>query len=91
MDSGKDDLARNTDRNGNPNVFNLNWNGEQLKLNGNNAKPAKQWNGNNKFVFRFRKYFLFPRSQIAVFLLFFAFGEVALLAYRQAGERDTSE
>ena len=51
MDSGKDDLARNTDRNGDPNVFNLNWNGEQLKLNGNNAKPDNRWNRENGFAF----------------------------------------
>jgi Tol biopolymer transport system component len=68
LGSEKDGIAYITDRNGNPNVFNLNWNGEQLKLNGNNAKPSKKWNSDNKFVFRFRKSILFPRLHIAVFL-----------------------
>jgi hypothetical protein len=48
-----------TDRNGDLNVFNLNWNGDELKLNGNNAEPENRWNPDNKFVFRFRKSILF--------------------------------
>lgn len=57
-----------TDRDGDPNVFNLNSNGDQLELNGNNARFDNKWNSGNRFVFRSRKSFLFPRlSEIAVF------------------------
>jgi len=52
--SVKDGPAYITDRNDNPNVFNLSTNGEQLELNGNNAKPSNRWNTDNKFVFRVR-------------------------------------
>ena len=48
-------IVHTTDRNGDPNVFNLNHNGDQPKLNANNAKSDKRWNSNNKFVFRYRK------------------------------------
>ena len=68
LSSGKDGIAYITDRNDYPNVFNLNTNGEQLGINGNNAKPENRWNADNKFVFRFRKSILFRVSQIAVFL-----------------------
>ena len=44
-----------TDRNGDPNVFNLNTNGDQLELNGNIAEPGRKWDSDRKFVFRFRK------------------------------------
>lgn len=64
-------IAYITDRNGNPNVFNLNWNGEQLKLNANSAKSGKHWNDNNQFVFRFRKSFLFRAFKSAVFFQIF--------------------
>lgn len=47
-----------TDRDGNPNVFNLNRDEDELKLNANNAKSENRWNPNNQFVFRLRKYFL---------------------------------
>ena len=64
----KDGSGHIMDRDGNPNVFNLNSNGDQLKLNGNHAKPENRWNADNKFVFRFRKTFLFPALYRAVFL-----------------------
>ncbi len=48
-----------TDRDGNPNVFNMNRNADGLWLNTNNAKPSNRWNSNNEFVFRLRKYILF--------------------------------
>lgn len=49
------------DSDGNPNVFNLNSNGEQLKLNANNAKPDMHWNSDNHWVFSARNYALFTR------------------------------
>lgn len=58
--SGTDGTIYVTDKGGNPNVFNLNRNGDELWLNGNNAKPSNRWNANNKFVFRTRKSILFP-------------------------------
>lgn len=57
-----------TDRDGNPNVFNLNSDGAKLKLNGNNAKPSNRWNANNKFMFLLRKSFLFWTHLCPVFL-----------------------
>ena len=44
-----------TDRDDNPNVFNLNADDARLKLNTNNAKPTNRWNHNNRFVFLSRK------------------------------------
>ena len=44
-----------TDRNGNPNVFNLERNEDGLWLNNNWAKPENRWNSDYKFVFRLRK------------------------------------
>lgn len=64
-----DGAAYIADRDGDPNVFNLNHDGAKLKLNANNAKPDNRWNADNHFVFRLRKSFLFPRSQGAVFLI----------------------
>ena len=52
---GTDGTAYIIDRDGNPNVFNLNRNDDDLWLNTNNAKPANRWNADNKFVFRTRK------------------------------------
>ena len=55
--SGSDNgwhLAHNADANGNPKVFNLNHNEDDLWLNTNNAHPDNHWNGNNRFVFRRR-------------------------------------
>lgn len=57
-----------TDCDSNPNVFNLNTNGVQLKLNGNNAKPGNRWNSDNELVFCSRKYFLSAALWLAVFL-----------------------
>ena len=62
-----DGVAHKTDSDGNPNVFNLNENGDQLKFNGNNAKPDNKWNSDNKFVFRFRKSFLFRAYNVRFF------------------------
>jgi len=47
------------DPGGNPNVFKLNRDGDDLWLNNNWANPENQWNPNNEFVFRARKCFLF--------------------------------
>ena len=58
-----------TDRDGNPNVWNVNANDGKRWLNVNNAKPTNRWNADNKFVFRSRNFFLFPPSlELAVFL-----------------------
>ena len=78
MGSGSDGIADTTDRNDNPNVFNLNWNGEQLNLNGNNAKPDNRWNADNEFVFRFRNCVLSVALGVAVFL--FRIGKALLPA-----------
>jgi len=51
-----------TDRNGNPNVFNLNHNDNGFWLNNNIAKPDNKWNPENEFLFRLRKYFFFRTS-----------------------------
>jgi hypothetical protein len=48
-----------TDRDGNLNVFNLNSEGDKLKLNTNNARPDNRWNSNNQFLFCSRKLVLF--------------------------------
>ncbi len=79
MGSGIDGVAHIADRDGNPNVFNLNEDGGELKLNANNAKPDNRWNSDNRFVFRLRKSFL-SRALLegAVFLLWI--GEALLPA-----------
>ena len=46
-----------TDRNGNPNVFNMKHNDDGLWLNNNWAKPDNKWDADNEFMFRLRKYF----------------------------------
>ncbi len=52
MDSDMDGILYETDRDGSPNVFNLNGNDDGLWLNGNNwAKPDNRWNPDNQFVF----------------------------------------
>lgn len=66
--SGTDGTAYRIDRDGNPNVFNLNADDEQLKLNGNIAKPGNRWNADIRFVFLSRKYILFRILYGAVFL-----------------------
>lgn len=47
-----------TDRNGNPNVFNVEHNDSGLWLDNNWAKPDNRWNADNKIVFSLRKYYL---------------------------------
>lgn len=42
------------DRDDDPTLFSLAWNGELLILNGYYAKPYSRWDGHNEFVFRFR-------------------------------------
>lgn len=68
--SGMDGVAHTADRDGNPNVFNLNRNDDDLWLNDNNAKPSNRWDADNQFVFRSRKSLLFRPSILcrAVFL-----------------------
>lgn len=52
MDGGMDGISYETDRDGEPNVFNLNRNNADLWLDGNNwAKPDNRWNADNRFVF----------------------------------------
>src|SRR3989344_706175 len=48
-----------TDHEGDPNVFNLNRNGERLRLDANLVEPTNGWSHDNKFVFCFRKCILF--------------------------------
>jgi hypothetical protein len=57
------------DPDGNPNVFKLNRDGDDLWLEGNWANPENQWNPNNEFVFRLRKYFLFRDYNARFFFL----------------------
>lgn len=71
-----DGVPHNTDSDGNPNVFNLERNDDGLWLNNDWAKPDKDWNPDNKFVFRLRNYFLFRDLYIAVFL--FRVGKIFL-------------
>jgi hypothetical protein len=67
--SGIDGAAYINDSDGNPNVFNVNRNGDGKSwLNDNWAKPDNRWNSNNEFVFRLRKCFLPAASKVAVFL-----------------------
>jgi hypothetical protein len=40
-----------TDRNANPNLFNVNRNEDGSWLNANNGKPDNEWNPDNSFVF----------------------------------------
>ena len=61
MGSGMDGASYITDRNGNPNVFNLERNDNGLWLNNNWANPDNRWNADNEFVFRLRKYFFSVR------------------------------
>lgn len=68
MGSGNDGAPCDTDRNGNPNVFNLERNDDGFGLNDNWAKPDNEWNPNNKFVFRLRNCFLSAALEVAVFL-----------------------
>lgn len=54
---------------GNPNVFKLEHNSNGLWLNNNWAKPDNNWNLDNEFVLRFRKYFFSALFLSAVFVL----------------------
>ena len=56
-------MARHTstDRNGNPNVFNLKHNDNGLWLNNNWANPTNKWNLDYPFVFRLRQYIFSAR------------------------------
>lgn len=45
-----------TDRGGDPNVFYLGWNGDQLGLHGRSARPALRWYPDDEFVFCYRKF-----------------------------------
>ena len=45
-----------TDSDGNPSVFNVERNDDDLWLNNNIAHPTNKWNPKNEFVFRLRKY-----------------------------------
>lgn len=51
---GKDGVLYKTDRDGNPNVFNLNRNDDGLWLNNNWTNPTNRWNANYEFVFSLR-------------------------------------
>jgi len=44
-----------TDRDGNPNVFDLDLDGDQPTLYGRYIKPGSRWHSLSKFVFRYRK------------------------------------
>lgn len=68
MDSVTDGASYNTDRDGNPNVFNLERNDDGLWLNDNWTKPSNEWNSDNEFAFRFRNCLLFHNLKIVVFL-----------------------
>ena len=76
MGSGKDGAAYKTDRNGNPNVFNLKRNEDGLWLEDNWAKPENRWNPDNEFVFRLRKCFL---SAVNLLIAVFLFRSVQVL------------
>jgi len=68
--SGSDGAIYNTDRGGNPNVFNLERNDNGSWLNNNWANPDNKWNPRNEFVFRLRQSFLSARLRcLAVFLI----------------------
>lgn len=69
MGSGQDGVPYDTDRNGNPNVFNLERNADGLWLNNNWANPDNKWDPENEFVFRLRKFFL-SALEIGVVFLF---------------------
>src|SRR3989344_2258053 len=60
MGSGLDGALYDADRNGNPNVFNVERNANGLWLNNNIANPDNRWNPDDEFVFRLRQSF-FPR------------------------------
>ena len=56
------------DSDGDLNVFNVNRDDGGFWLDNNWTNHSNRWNLDNEFVFRLRKRFLFPRSQITVFL-----------------------
>jgi len=51
-----DGVPYTTDSDGNPSVFNVERNDDDLWLNNNIAHPTNKWNPKNEFVFRLRKY-----------------------------------
>lgn len=52
MDGGTDDvLYKITNRNGNPNVLNVERNSDDLWLNSNWDNPDNQWNRDNRWAF----------------------------------------
>lgn len=56
MGGGRDGISHATDRNGNPNVFNLDADDDQLVLDGNDwVSPGNRWHPDSRFVFLFRK------------------------------------
>ena len=74
LGSDIDGILYITDRDGYPNVFNLDRDDVKLNLNANDAKPSNRWNADNEFVFfRSRKSLLFS----PVFMV----GEFCFLEY----------
>ena len=67
-----DGTPYNTDRDGNPNVFNVNHNDDGLWLDNNWTKPDNEWNPDNQFVFRLRNYFFSAPTSVRFFLFWFA-------------------
>ena len=57
-----------TDRNGYPNVFNVEHNEDGLWLNGNNANPDNFYNADNVWVFG-RNFLYFSRKKTGVLIL----------------------
>jgi hypothetical protein len=68
MGSGIDGASHIADRNGNPNIFNLEHNEDGLWLSNVWANPDNKWNADNEFAFSLRKLFLSVALQVAVFL-----------------------
>lgn len=68
MGSGTDGAPYNSDRNGNPNVFNLERNEDGLWLNNNIANSDNRWDPDNGLVFCLRNSFLSALEIGEVFL-----------------------
>jgi hypothetical protein len=63
-----DDVLNKTDSDGDPNVFNVDCDNDELWLNANYANPSNVWNPGNVWVFCLSNYLYSPPFFGGVFL-----------------------
>mgnify|MGYP001564003627 CR=1 FL=1 len=67
LGSDMDGTLHITDSDGNPNLFNVNRDDDELWLNNDDGRLDNRWNGNNRFVFLRRKSLHFSSISVEEF------------------------